>query len=593
MTADGGLLADARDKALAAERQHRSYSRHLFANRGLPLPSRRQLLEALVLSTWHDLSIMPLSDQKALTPLKSALLRFVRALLIPHRGRQEVWALTRSELFATAEMLDVEDRVCVAKLRYLSQQVQLDVTPFWALSQYSKQWQRDITIAADWLRGLCHGLDLPPLSSATWRQWEPVLHKSKSSFKAWLKRATARCILRYKVAAGLQRFRTTVDGLSPLQEATPLQAGGPLPNQQWCGPCRRAFGSSRALATHLFAVHGRVARYRWVLQGTVCRACGLEFFSPLRLAQHLRTATECVEAMIRGGLATDPAPGIGSLAARQASATDDRLEPPRPVAVPRLTPTGPQTDPDWSAYTSLIKRLVVGLTAPLPSTSEEVLASLLASLGSALAGFAKEADFFYRAFLLAEAGALDDLIPDEVTCQAWRQGLGALAATWQSQWHQVGDASQAVGALPPEEVTTAAGSYDYGETLELWPETPALARVGTDVFSMSYEEHHAAFAGDEPLPASILVHLSPDLHWAEKVGGCRDAATAVRAVAALGKLLRLLSSLAAPVARREVSVAWGAEYRCPLLGSPPFRFFTDLPASQPTGGSTEHGAGQL
>ena len=82
-----------------------------------------------------------------------------------------------------------------------------------------------------------------------------------------------------------------------------------------CLPCRRQFPNKAALATHFFQKHGRIASFRYYAEGSVCGACGKDFFANHRLLVHLRDAPSCCNQLaMLGYRLMQPGPGFGSAA---------------------------------------------------------------------------------------------------------------------------------------------------------------------------------------------------------------------------------------------------------------------------------------
>ena len=80
-----------------------------------------------------------------------------------------------------------------------------------------------------------------------------------------------------------------------------------------CRPCTKVFRSKGGLGAHFFKSHGRTGSYRAVVTGTVCKACGTQFWGTNRLSRHLRDSPECDATLRTHGIFADTvAPGIGS-----------------------------------------------------------------------------------------------------------------------------------------------------------------------------------------------------------------------------------------------------------------------------------------
>ncbi|OLQ03906.1 hypothetical protein AK812_SmicGene13087 [Symbiodinium microadriaticum] len=78
-----------------------------------------------------------------------------------------------------------------------------------------------------------------------------------------------------------------------------------------CRACRKTFRSKGGLGAHFFKTHQRLAVYRHCVDGTMCRACGGQFWTSARLGTHLRDNPGCVARLLSEGLVAAQ-PGHGS-----------------------------------------------------------------------------------------------------------------------------------------------------------------------------------------------------------------------------------------------------------------------------------------
>ena len=85
-----------------------------------------------------------------------------------------------------------------------------------------------------------------------------------------------------------------------------------------CRVCQRNFKSKGGLGAHFFKVHKRQATYRAVAHGSICKACGVQYWTGPRLMTHLRDAPWCVSRLLSAGLRVqEPLHGMGSRKWRQ------------------------------------------------------------------------------------------------------------------------------------------------------------------------------------------------------------------------------------------------------------------------------------
>ena len=72
-----------------------------------------------------------------------------------------------------------------------------------------------------------------------------------------------------------------------------VDAAGDSDEERLCVECGRDFVSLRALFSHMRHAHGRRDPARDKLTGSVCPACGSEFWMRDRLLRHVRTVPSC------------------------------------------------------------------------------------------------------------------------------------------------------------------------------------------------------------------------------------------------------------------------------------------------------------
>ena len=190
--------------------------------------------------------------------------------------------------------------------------------------------------------------------------------------KQQVRRRLARDFVEFKKQ---QAILATVWALYKKAEAV-LKLGKPRANTVWvCRPCQKLFRSKGGLGAHFFKAHGRKARYRAVVKGTMCRACGTQYWDPNRLSRHLRDSPDCVNTLRSYGLyAEEVAPGMGSRGWRKnATACFHPAVPARtdPALEPR--DDGNLDDVPKQAYRAVCEKL---LSAMLPSAVDAVILHL-------------------------------------------------------------------------------------------------------------------------------------------------------------------------------------------------------------------------
>ena len=159
----------------------------------------------------------------------------------------------------------------------------------------------------------------PNPSAAGWAEWNHIL----LARPAWVKRQILK-----RLQEDFDKFRAeqlTMLSLWALYRFA--QRGRPQAAADaavWvCTICTRTLKTKAALGAHFFKTHGRCATYRSVAHGTLCGACGRQFWGRTRLACHLRASPGCVDILrAQAPAAAAPAPGLGNRGWRKAREED-------------------------------------------------------------------------------------------------------------------------------------------------------------------------------------------------------------------------------------------------------------------------------
>ena len=221
--------------------------------------------------------------------------------------------------FALVKMIPVEILCRMRRLGLLFAIVQHAEPNVWALLGWEEDWLQHAREDLKWL--WTHSArDLPQPSRQSWGEWRDFICHKPSRPKAMIRRAGERALQSLLI----ERCSRFVAG--PLVKWHAVRHGRDVEESStwfWCGPCERAFVSRAALASHFFQKHGRKARYRHVLEGTVCVPCGKDFVTAARLALHLKGSRVCCERLEQAGKwSLHVAAGIGSRSWRQAIRDD-------------------------------------------------------------------------------------------------------------------------------------------------------------------------------------------------------------------------------------------------------------------------------
>ena len=177
-------------------------------------------------------------------------------------------------------------------------------------------------------------------------QWN-TLHDSPELAKAWTRRFTHRCrsnqqAIKADVRPRWERFaREQAQGVLYVH----VNKGHVFPVDHMCPECGVTCASSAALGSHRRKVHGVRARATDVAIGTRCDVCHTEYWSTMRLRDHLRRSEACLrvwEAADRDAEGTVIATPTNWLPATTAYGPHPWWSLLRPPAMPTAAPL-----PEW------------------------------------------------------------------------------------------------------------------------------------------------------------------------------------------------------------------------------------------------------
>ena len=137
---------------------------------------------------------------------------------------------------------------------------------------WAEQIRKDFEWLARW-----SGSNFPPASHSGWPAWQAILCDKMKWFKTQCRNAAEKAFREALQRGGADCF------LRDLLKRVPtdaLSAHFKVVSTFWrCLPCGKDF-TNKAVATHLFRQHGRVAALRPYVTGTMCRACGVKNAGP-------------------------------------------------------------------------------------------------------------------------------------------------------------------------------------------------------------------------------------------------------------------------------------------------------------------------
>ena len=296
----------------------------LFQNKQLPLETRVGLFEITVLPTIFNLAIW-VTGCDAWQRLSNGYSRILRRLFATKQIGEDLFRIPLPCVHMATNSWTLELHAVRARLGVLSALALEGPEPLWAMIQAEKTWAEQVR--KDLLDLQQSIKDWPGLAPTAWPTWCGWIRENPARFKKAVKKMLQ---ARHVKEMNMQQTRI---GLWALAKQCQLQRPHLLLRCLWrCRACSKSFLTKAAIGAHLFKTHNRMATYRCYLDGSVCTACGRQYWSYPRLAAHLRSSKVCVAALSSTGCRKANVPaGFGSRAWRQMEV--DQFNPAAPVAI--------------------------------------------------------------------------------------------------------------------------------------------------------------------------------------------------------------------------------------------------------------------
>ena len=280
----------------AATTTFRQLAKPLFANRRISIPTRLQLLEALVCSKlMYNSGVWPQLTGRQHQKLEHTIIGWQRRII-----NQGFWSedLVRDEVLQRRWQLPtLAVRLAVARIRFALAASRKPLETTWRLiglefEGCSRSWCQLLLPALQWLVDVipkaqffdvrCEDLNFQQITE--WLQSEHRPHKGM------IKRALQKHLLQERIIQevrdGYEEVRNIFQGLGLYKPALEVQEGS-APNFT-CEVCDMKFGNAQKLQVHRWSKHGLVSVERQFVFGKVCASCGVNFWTPQRVQQHLR-----------------------------------------------------------------------------------------------------------------------------------------------------------------------------------------------------------------------------------------------------------------------------------------------------------------
>ena len=278
----------------------------LYGNRQILKETRAKMFETAILATFFNLAIW-IPRGEAWSSLCDGYTRLLRRVLAPSVPGAELFKIPSPVIHLATGCWRLELQGIKHRCSLLTNMVANGPDALWAILQAEGEWFE--TLRVDLAAVSVEFKHLPRPTATTWPQWWHYIRdypgRFKLGVKRHLKKAHERQCQDETILVGLWGMYREACNWMPVQL---------MQQTVWsCRACRKTFRSKGGLGAHFFKTHQRLAVYRHCVDGTMCRACGGQFWTSARLGTHLRDNPGCVARLLSEGKYLVAAqPGHGS-----------------------------------------------------------------------------------------------------------------------------------------------------------------------------------------------------------------------------------------------------------------------------------------
>ena len=281
-----------------AQTAFRTLRKHIFTNRRISVTSRLRLLESLVLSKLlYNSGFWPLLKPTQLQRLDACIIRWQRT--ITGDGLWHSQRISNAMFLRLNGLPSIEARLNRNRLLGAFQVIRNSADFAWPAVLCADQ-----TPGVTWLTLVRRALEsfqdiepsFGPLSPTTCspsdlEQW---LHIAEESGPTRTKRLFKRHLLQEKAVAEALFHHQCIHrdfeehGFRFREQIAATDEFNLLSESFSCMECARSFATRQALQAHRWRQYQQISLERQYVDGPVCRACGIMFWTSQRVQQHLR-----------------------------------------------------------------------------------------------------------------------------------------------------------------------------------------------------------------------------------------------------------------------------------------------------------------
>ena len=337
---DGHLEAEARRRLSRAAAAFEGSRKLLLQSRFVHFEDRVSLFRSLVSSTIFNLELW-CCHGKAWETFSQGYVAIARRLLAGMCSQEHYVRMGPGEVYFRTGLLPLHILAATKRLGFLCSLARTGNNVTWAIIQTEGAWARQVVDDLRWLCRWCPS-SWPDVGPEQWAQWWLIFCERA----AWLKQCTKRAARNWAQYEHQRAAARVFLRDCAIYTVGRIASRPCVPSEiRWCcAPCQRTFSTGAGLGAHFKKLHGRQAAYRFYAEGSVCMACGTDFFSTRRLLMHLKVTPKCCDKLAAAGRRrTEAQHGLRWRRSRD----DFVLCPPQRVGQPLPVPDGHPTDRKW------------------------------------------------------------------------------------------------------------------------------------------------------------------------------------------------------------------------------------------------------
>ena len=268
--------------------------RPLFSRRNVLTRAKVRLFEFLIASKHlYNVHTRSWMTQRELQHWENGLKDLIRVIACPLLAGIPAFRLEVQDLYGLIGALPPRDQLHVNRLRYFARMVARAPVCLWQYllhTTHEHSWTAALTSSFTWLQTFAPKWKVPPPDE--FLEWV-LFVQTTGSWKGIVKSAARSCLTYRQQNAQAKVWQMKVDRTLTHLGATPMIEPLQVSNLWTCTLCEKSFWNKRALAMHAYQAHQYRTWTKHYMAGSLCLACGHEYFVRARALLHLHSSSQC------------------------------------------------------------------------------------------------------------------------------------------------------------------------------------------------------------------------------------------------------------------------------------------------------------